>query len=550
MREDAELLRSYAATRAEADFAELVRRHLNLVYSVALRQCGGDAHLAQDVTQMVFTDLARKAAALAEHRVLAGWLFTSTRYAAAKKVRGERRRRTREQEAQTMHETITGPMAAHHDWDSVRPVLDEVIGELGVQDREAILLRFFEARDFASVGARLNLSENAARMRVDRALDKLHVLLARRGVTSTTTALGVALANQAVVAAPAGLAATVATAALAGAASGGSTAILATIFTTMSTIKTTAMVTGVIAVLATGTAIYEMQRGRQAEAALAAQGDEAGGLRARLRQLEKDLRDTSVRAQAAEASAGGLRKETDRLRSASAAAKPADTAARHEEVINRLVVSNPELRKLYARQQTIRFRTRYGPLYRTLGLTPAQVGEFERIRSDNVQAQSDIFREGLAQGLPKGDPIVQELIKQANTRQDDSLRALVGDDGVQQLQTYERTLPLRNVANTLAGNVYFTDTPLTPKQAEQLTQVVTESMSKPAGSPTLGAINWEKVLVKAPAVLTPAQLETLATMVEQAEVGKKVYAIVEPALNSQGLSVADSDPPPAASGGK
>src|SRR3954467_3135206 len=106
MIDDAELLHRYATTRAEGDFAELVQRHVNLVYSAALRQVNGDAHLAQDVTQLVFADLARKAESLASHRVLAGWLFTSTRFAAAKAVRGERRRQAREAEAQLMQELL------------------------------------------------------------------------------------------------------------------------------------------------------------------------------------------------------------------------------------------------------------------------------------------------------------------------------------------------------------------------------------------------------------------------------------------------------------
>src|SRR6185295_2427868 len=137
MLDDAELLRRYAATRAEEDFAALVRRHVNLVYSAALRQVNGDAHLAQDVTQEVFTDLARKAGAVAQHRVLAAWLFTSTRFAAAKAVRGERRRHAREAEAQLMQE-LNRDSAAALDWARVRPVLDDVLGELAEPDREAI----------------------------------------------------------------------------------------------------------------------------------------------------------------------------------------------------------------------------------------------------------------------------------------------------------------------------------------------------------------------------------------------------------------------------
>src|SRR5690242_2139028 len=102
MNDDAELLRQYAEDHAEEAFAEIVRRHVDFVYSAALRQVNGDAHLARDVTQLVFAALARKASKLAGHRVLAGWLFVSTRFAAAKLVRAERRRHARELEAHIM----------------------------------------------------------------------------------------------------------------------------------------------------------------------------------------------------------------------------------------------------------------------------------------------------------------------------------------------------------------------------------------------------------------------------------------------------------------
>lgn len=247
MMDDATLLRRYAQNRSETDFAELVRRHLNLVYSAALRQVNGDAHLAQDVTQLVFTDLARKASSLAGHRVLAGWLFTSTRFAAAKLVRAERRRRIRDQEAELMQPSDPSDSL---DWERVRPVLDEALAELNEQDREAILLRYLEGRNFTDVGAKLALSDNAARMRTDRAVDKLRGLLARRGVRSSATALSLALANQAVVAAPAGLATTVTGAALA-------TAGTATALTFMSLTKL--QLSFASAVVVTGAGIYAVQ---------------------------------------------------------------------------------------------------------------------------------------------------------------------------------------------------------------------------------------------------------------------------------------------------
>ncbi|HEY4245614.1 MAG TPA: TonB family protein [Lacunisphaera sp.] len=251
MKDDATLLRNYAGNRSESDFAELVRRHVNLVYSSALRQVNGNTHLAQDVTQSVFIDLARKAASLAKHEVLAGWLFTSTRFAATKLMRGEQRRWRREQEAETMQTISRSNSSDSLDWERVRPVIDEALAELSERDREAILLRYLEGYDFGQVGAKLSLSDNAARMRVDRAIDKLRTLLARRGVTSSTAALSFALSSQAVIAAPAGLVAVVTGAALS--AGGGAAATL----TFMSLTKLQIAVAG--AVLVVGAGAYLMQ---------------------------------------------------------------------------------------------------------------------------------------------------------------------------------------------------------------------------------------------------------------------------------------------------
>jgi RNA polymerase sigma factor (sigma-70 family) len=206
MADDAELLRLYAEERSNPAFAEVVRRHIDLVYSVALPKVGGDAHAARDVVQLVFTALAAQARAVAGHRELAGWLYLNAHHFAAKHVRKERRRQTREWEAHAMQEISR---RTEIDWDRVRPVLDEIVQQLGGADREAVLLRFFEQRSYAEIGAALRATEDAARMRVDRALEKLRSRLAARGVSSTAAALAAALGQQ-LTAAPAGLAATVA----------------------------------------------------------------------------------------------------------------------------------------------------------------------------------------------------------------------------------------------------------------------------------------------------------------------------------------------------
>src|SRR5262245_48111467 len=135
---DVELLRRYANTRAEDAFAELVRRRLSLVYSVALRQCGGDVDLASEVTQRVFVDLARKAASLSERSVLVGWLHRSTRFAASDAVRAQRRRRAHEQEA-IMINQVPEESARDAEWRELQPVLDEVMSELPERDRDAVM---------------------------------------------------------------------------------------------------------------------------------------------------------------------------------------------------------------------------------------------------------------------------------------------------------------------------------------------------------------------------------------------------------------------------
>jgi len=215
-----ELLRRYVAGQSETAFAELVRRHIALVYSAALRQVHGDAQAAQDVTQAVFTDLARKAPGLTNHPSLTGWLYTSTRYLAAKARRAEQSRRSHEQEAHQMNQLL---QSADSDttWQELRPMLDEAMHDLSATDREAVLLRYFERLPLAEIGARLGLTDKAAHMRVERAIDRLRAALAKRGVTSTVTALAVLLSARAVGAVPAGLAAQVSNAAVATVAAGG-----------------------------------------------------------------------------------------------------------------------------------------------------------------------------------------------------------------------------------------------------------------------------------------------------------------------------------------
>ena len=223
MTDDAAQLRRYAHEGAEEAFAQVVARHLPLVHSAALRQVGGDEHLAKDVAQTVFMALARQAAILCRREIITGWLYTTTRYVAAKLVRSERRRQTHEQASATMREVLSQP-DAESDWNQVGPVLDEAMAALSRADRELVLLRFFEANDLKTLGVALGISEDAARMRVNRALEKLRTLLRRRGIVCSASALGTALGSEAVGTVPAALTASVTGTALAGAAGDGGAA--------------------------------------------------------------------------------------------------------------------------------------------------------------------------------------------------------------------------------------------------------------------------------------------------------------------------------------
>ena len=159
------LLSQYARTGSESAFRELVSRYIDLVFSTAFRLVDGDVESAQDVAQTVFVALADQARTLPKDVMLGGWLHLRTRFAAGKLMRTERRRQLRERQAAEMN-----AIEDHSESNlaQVAPVLDEAIGQLDAEDRTAILLRFFERKDFRSVGDALGSSEDAARKRVDR----------------------------------------------------------------------------------------------------------------------------------------------------------------------------------------------------------------------------------------------------------------------------------------------------------------------------------------------------------------------------------------------
>jgi len=222
--DDWQLLQAYLRNRSEAAFAELVRRHLDWVYSVALRHVG-DPQLAEDVVQSVFVLLARKARDLGPGTLLGGWLFRTTRLVAGHAQRTEYRRKNRETTAWIMSRDTLSTDTDEILWQQLTPHLDQAVAALSESDRSVILLRFYENMPLRKVGEKLGVSEETAKKRVSRALAKMHDFLDRRGVKLSAVGLAAVMAENTVQTASAALAGTVVKISMAAAATSASTVL-------------------------------------------------------------------------------------------------------------------------------------------------------------------------------------------------------------------------------------------------------------------------------------------------------------------------------------
>ncbi len=175
---DAQLLTAFATHKDQHAFAELVRRHIDWVYSLA-RRLVSNPQSAEDVNQAVFILVAQKAPLLAAHRQLNGWLFRATRYCAANALKQQAARRRHEQEASAMRAEQSPPEENLNPlWQEIAPHLDAALARLNAPDREALLLKYYQNKTAAEVGATLGVSEEAAKKRLQRALDRLRTALA------------------------------------------------------------------------------------------------------------------------------------------------------------------------------------------------------------------------------------------------------------------------------------------------------------------------------------------------------------------------------------
>lgn len=435
---DFELLTEFTQGQSQDAFAELVRRHVDLVHSAALRQAGSHA-LAQDVSQVVFSQLACHAPKLRPDTILSAWLYRVTRHAAIDALRSENRRRAREQVAFEMSAADT----PSPDWARIEPRLDEAMEQLTETDRAALVLRYFENKSLRQVGEELGLSDDAAQKRVARALDRLRSVFVKQRIPITAAGLAGVISAHAVQAAPAALAGSIAAATAAGAAS--ALPLLSIAATASNIAMTTAqkfIVAGaLVGALAVG--IHQARRTNALEAevlALQRQQEQARDLAGRLERTEheRDLARQQLAALQTVAkppSKGSnevlkLRGEVGRLRRENAEMGASSSLSK--------VTANPEARKMLREQQKMGMSAIYGDFVSKAKLKPELTEKLFDLQADLIMANVGHVTEML-----KTKPGVDQIDKIFRAEEQvfaEQLETLLGPEAKAQYDQYSRSL--------------------------------------------------------------------------------------------------------------
>ncbi len=528
MNDDTGLLRQYVNESSESAFTEMVQAHLNMVFSAAVREMQGDRALAEDISQAVFTELARKAPKLLSHPSLAGWLYVTVRHMAANLRRSEQHRRRREKEARTMNELISED-SPHEAWQRIEPVLDDALHELKEGDREALVLRFLEDRPLRDVGERLGLNENAARMRVERALEKLRGLLSRRGITTTASGVVAALGLGVLTPAPEALAATIASAAIVSGAVAGST-------TTLSLIKLMSLtkVTLISALVMAGIAVpawqqTRLQRVKSENAKLLSQEAESVSQKEELAKLRSDVeRLRKVEANQAELEElhrwqAETKPELLRLRGMAGVARRANEEAERlraqlaqkesESGTNLISGAMAEGIKQAMEQQV---EGRLSRMTASLHLTPDQAQAARDILSRQAQAMSTGMQQVFSGKYDKEQLL--QLGKNAGNP-DEQIKALLSPEQSALYPTYQQEEAAYNARMTANSELLQLQSALglTPEQEDRAFAALYEASlhelngdAKPTATNQVEAMQWvleQKAKALEP-VLTPTQMES------------------------------------------
>jgi RNA polymerase sigma factor (sigma-70 family) len=493
---DLELLDQFAREQSQDAFTALVKRHLNLVYSAALRQVRSP-QLAEEVSQSVFTNLALNAAKLSPNTILTAWLYRVTRHTAIDVVRREARRQAREQIAFQMSDLTNTPT----DWTHIERMLDEAMDSLDEADRTALLLRYFENRSLREVGQALGASEDAAQKRVSRAVERLREFFAKREVAVGAGALVAVLSANAIQAAPAGLVTTVSTGAvLAATPISASTAITVTKAIAMT--ATQKIIIGVVAAGAIAVGVYQARQNsslREQVHALKQSQDEQIALKNQVQELqrERDRATNQLAALTEEATAqkkspnevlklrgevGSLRKENAEIGSTSGLSK---------------VTANPESRKLLRDQQKLGMSMIYKGFAKSANLTPDQTEKLNDLLADhimeNVGHVTTVLRD-----KPAGEQM-NEIFANQDAVLQQQVQALLGPEGAAQYQDYSKNLLSTLTAEQFKAMMTGTDAAKEDK-SKQLSQVMQEEVQAalagaglPADYQTVPILNFRNI---------------------------------------------------------
>ena len=522
--QDSELLRQYAREKSDAAFAALVARHVNMVYSAALRKTGNPA-AAQEITQAVFVILAQKANRLLPHPALSGWLYQTTRLTAANFLRTEIRRTRREQEAymQSLSRQTEPEL-----WTQITPLLEDAMGDLGEKDRNALALRFFEGKTFSEIGTAFRVSENAARKRTDYALEKLRAYFFKRGVTSTTGSIAAAISANSVHAAPAMLAKTAAAVALAK----GATASTSTLALVKGALKIMAWTNSKVVIGASVVVLLAVQHHQNT-----AQARQIAAARQQLNGQAEALASAASRAQDLERQTAGIletessqQQDLERLQARRKVAGQGGRSLAGVHTPSTLLaaaLSNPDAREALRRQLFTANRTRWSPLIEGLKLNKEDTDKLLGIGADRGLADLETAV-AFTQGTLTAEAAMQT---EANTERDatNQIRLLLGDAGFAGYQECQMEFPARTLVDQY--NKQLGPFPISAFQREALARVIEaeppEVASGLAGDFTVRELvspdglvgrfaaqaeSNQRILQAAAGFLSPEQVESLRLM--------------------------------------
>ncbi len=478
---DLDLLGQFAREQSQDAFTELVNRHLGLVYSAALRQVRAP-HLAEDIAQSVFTNLARHAAKLSPDTNLTAWLYRATRNAAIDVIRSEARRQAREQLSLQMSAMNDNDSPAA--WSHIEPLLDEAMDALDEADRTAILMRYFEKKSLSEVGAALGASEDAAQKRVSRAVERLREFLAKRKVAVGAAGLVALLSTNAVQALPAAFATTVATGAVLASAtlstSSAATTTIAIAMTTAQKVLVTVLITGAVAA-----GVYEglqASRYRERVKALELQQEQDADQRRQFDKLKKERDDATVKlAQVIDENNSLKKRPADvlKLRNEVGQLKRENTEMGSKSALSKMT-ADPETRKMMREQQKMGIAMLYKGYFDQTQMAPDMKEKLNNLLADHVMQNVDTITTLLRDKPPK------EQFDQAFAAQNASLQqdvaSMLGPDGLAQFNDYSKNLVSTLTAEQFKDQMTGTDAEKAAKSQQLLQVMQSEVASAMAGA--------------------------------------------------------------------